>query len=218
MRNIKKVITFLLAFVMMVNASLTALASTQTSSYSNTSSKVNSTVIVTDKGVTINGVYYTQKEFIKLLDTAYETTSQVRPAVVGELIAGTWWIPGVGEVVITAAGVIVVAGVVVTAGSWIGKTVAKWFANKAIQQAYENAKENGEKTDNHSSQTGSSLPKTGKPNSSKDLKDNNGSVKQRRYYDKDGNADMDIDYHHGGTGHTFPHRHDWNNGSRGDAY
>lgn len=218
MRNIKKTITFLLVFVMMVNASLTALASTQTSSYSNNSSKVNSTVIVTDKGVTINGVYYTQEEFIKLLDTAYETTSQVRPAVVGELIAGTWWIPGVGEVVITAAGVIVVAGVVVTAGSWIGKTVAKWFANKAIQQAYENAKENGEKTDNHSSQTGSSLPKTGKPNSSKDLKDNNGSVKQRRYYDKDGNADMDIDYHHGGTGHTFPHRHDWNNGSRGDAY
>jgi hypothetical protein len=218
MRNFKKIITFLLVFVMMVNASLTALASTQTSTYSNTSSKVNNTVIVTDKGVTINGVYYTQEEFIKLLDTAYETTSQVRPAVVGELIAGTWWIPGVGEVVITAAGVIVVAGVVVTAGSWIGKTVAKWFANKAIQQAYENAKENGEKTDNHSSQTGSSLPKTGKPNSSKDLKDNNGSVKQRRYYDKDGNADMDIDYHHGGTGHTFPHRHDWNNGSRGDAY
>jgi hypothetical protein len=43
-------------------------------------------------------------------------------------------------------------------------------------------------------------------------------VKQRRYYDKNGNADMDIDYRHGGTGHTFPHRHDWNNGVRGPAY
>ncbi|MFV8821503.1 hypothetical protein [Faecalibacterium sp. 9] len=49
------------------------------------------------------------------------------------------------------------------------------------------------------------------------LEDSEG-VKQRRYYDKNGNADMDIDYRHGGTGHTFPHRHDWNNGVRGPAY
>ena len=59
--------------------------------------------------------------------------------------------------------------------------------------------------------------KPGTPYSSKDLEDSEG-VKQRRYYDKNGNADMDIDYRHGGTGHTFPHRHDWNNGVRGPAY
>ena len=84
------------------------------------------------------------------------------------------------------------------------------------------AKNTGEPTDKHSTQStseGSSLPKTGTPYSSKDLEDSEG-VKQRRYYDKNGNADMDmdIDYRHGGTGHTFPHRHDWNNGVRGPAY
>lgn len=68
------------------------------------------------------------------------------------------------------------------------------------------AKNTGEPTDKHSTQStseGSSLPKTGTPYSSKDLEDSEG-VKQRRYYDKNGNADMDIDYRHGGTGHTFP--------------
>ena len=88
------------------------------------------------------------------------------------------------------------------------------------EQAYEDAKNTGEPTDKHSTQStseGSSLPKTGTPYSSKDLEDSEG-VKQRRYYDKNGNADMDIDYRHGGTGHTFPHRHDWNNGVRGPAY
>ena len=87
-------------------------------------------------------------------------------------------------------------------------------------EAYEDAKNTGEPTDKHSTQStseGSSLPKTGTPYSSKDLEDSEG-VKQRRYYDKNGNADMDIDYRHGGTGHTFPHRHDWNNGVRGPAY
>ena len=98
-------------------------------------------------------------------------------------------------------------------------SVTQWFAERA-EQAYEDAKNTGEPTDKHSTQStseGSSLPKTGTPYSSKDLEDSEG-VKQRRYYDKNGNADMDIDYRHGGTGHTFPHRHDWNNGVRGPAY
>jgi len=54
------------------------------------------------------------------------------------------------------------------------------------------------------------LPKTGEPNSSSDILNPDGSVKQRRYYDKDGNADLDIDYNHTDDGtHTFPHRHTW---------
>ena len=55
----------------------------------------------------------------------------------------------------------------------------------------------------------------GEANSSKDLLDENGDVKQRRYYDENGDADLDIDYHHGGVGHKFPHKHYWNNGVRG---
>ena len=54
----------------------------------------------------------------------------------------------------------------------------------------------------------------GDANSSKDLPDENGDVKQRRYYDENGDADLGIDYHHGGVGHNFPHRHYWNNGVR----
>ena len=163
------------------------------------------------KGVYIDNIYYSQEQFIQLLDNAQKVvTPQTRSVA---LVAGTWWIPGVGQVVITAAGVILVAGAVVEAGSWIYDAITNWFE----QQAYEDAKDAGTPTNDHSTQEGSSLPKTGRPNSSKDLKDNQG-IKQRRYYDKNGNADMDIDYRHGGTGHTFPHRHDWNNGERGGAY
>lgn len=54
------------------------------------------------------------------------------------------------------------------------------------------------------------LPVQGEANSSMDLLNPDGSVKQRRYYDKDGKALEDIDYNHSDDGtHTFPHRHKW---------
>lgn len=54
-----------------------------------------------------------------------------------------------------------------------------------------------------------SLPARGDPNSSADLI-RDGRVKQRRYYDKDGRAEMDIDYEHTDDGtHKFPHTHLW---------
>lgn len=216
MKKFRRLLTMLLAVIMVFSTSMTTFANTTAESFS--ASETSGNVVVTDTGVYINGTYYSQEQFIQLLDTAQEVeTPQTRSAA---LIAGTWWIPGIGEVVITAAGVILVAGVVIEVGSWIYNAVTNWFADRAIQQAYEDAKKNGEPTDDHSTQTtseGAALPTTGRPNSSKDLKDDQG-VKQRRYYDKDGNADMDIDYRHGGVGHTFPHRHDWNNGVRGDAY
>lgn len=61
-------------------------------------------------------------------------------------MAGTWWIPGVGEVVITAAGAIVVAGVAYKAGTWIYDAVVNWFAvrqlNKSAEEAVENCNSN----------------------------------------------------------------------------
>ncbi len=96
-------------------------------------------------------------------------------------------------------------------GSWLYNKVAAYFA----ERAYEKAKKDGAKTENHSSQstsTKSSLPTTGKALSSKDLKDSKG-VKQRRYYDKNGKADVDIDFRHAGN-FKFPHRHTWTNGVR----
>lgn len=89
---------------------------------------------------------------------------------------------------------------------------------KIKKEKYDKAKKSGRATDNHSTERGSNLPRKGNPYSSKDLIGSKG-VKQRRYYDKNGNADMDIDYHHGGNEtHKFPHRHDWKNGIRGKAY
>jgi len=75
-------------------------------------------------------------------------------------------------------------------------------------------------SEEHSTQVGgSSLPKTGVPNSSKDLVDENGNVKQRRWYGPDGNAERDVDYSHGGAKHNFPHEHTWEwNGEEGTRF
>ena len=87
-------------------------------------------MLVTDTGIYINGNYYSQEQFIQLLDTAQEVQiPQTRSAVA--LVAGTWWIPGVGEVIITAAGVIIVGGAVIAAGTWIYNAVTDWFTQRA---------------------------------------------------------------------------------------
>ncbi|MDA9470911.1 hypothetical protein [Enterococcus sp. 5H] len=55
-----------------------------------------------------------------------------------------------------------------------------------------------------------SLDGKGEPNSSADLLNPDGSVKQRRYYGPDGKPIEDIDFNHPDDGtHEFPHRHQW---------
>jgi len=83
-----------------------------------------------------------------------------------------------------------------------------------IIEMYNLAKEQGTESPwGHSTQTsGNSLPVSGEGGyTSKDLvKD--GQLVQRRYYDGEGKADMDIDYtDHGNPGQhpKVPHRHDW---------
>ena len=73
---------------------------------------------------------------------------------------------------------------------------------------------NGQPLNNHRivpNTDASSLPATKQtPNSSADLLNPDGSVKQRRYYDADGKAQMDIDFNHTDDGtHEFPHIHIW---------
>ena len=73
---------------------------------------------------------------------------------------------------------------------------------------------NGQPLDNHKivpNTEASSLDATKHPpNSSADLLNPDGSVKQRRYYDADGRAQMDIDFNHIDDGtHEFPHIHIW---------
>lgn len=68
----------------------------------------------------------------------------------------------------------------------------------------------GGRTMNHSSTSSvNNLPTTSTKLSSKDLIQN-GAIKQRRYYDADGNAKQDIDYFHSGVNHEFPHLHYFN--------
>ena len=50
----------------------------------------------------------------------------ITPRSVSLAAGSTFFIPGVGQVVVTVAGVIIVAGVVVSASSWLGKKVSDW--------------------------------------------------------------------------------------------
>ena len=52
------------------------------------------------------------------------------------------------------------------------------------------------------------LPKKSDPNSDKHLYDEKG-LKRTRHYGQDGRAEYDIDYHHPGKKHKFPHKHKW---------
>lgn len=61
-----------------------------------------------------------------------------------------------------------------------------------------------------------SLPATHKPNARLDrYKD--GQKVQSRWYDKNGMAERNRDYKHGGK-YPFPHDHVWQNGSRGQEH
>lgn len=142
----RKIISFILMILMVSNISISAFASeTELSSKNTSTNKCN--IVITDDGVYINDVYYTQEQFVKLLNTAVEVditefkndtiknNRAIRSVGVqsatGVLIAGTWWIPGVGEVVITAAGVVIIGGTVIAAGTWLYNKVVDWFEARA---------------------------------------------------------------------------------------
>ncbi len=59
-----------------------------------------------------------------------------------------------------------------------------------------------------------SLPIKGKPNSSQELYNPDGTIKQKRWYDENGDPVRDRDFNHPGEGIPFPHDHEWKNGKR----
>lgn len=84
---------------------------------------------------------------------------------------------------------------------------------KPVEKAEDDAITQGKPRDKHKVEKGRTLPGKGEPKSSADLLNPDGSVKQRKYYGKDGRPEVDIDFNHTDNGtHTFPHRHiwDWN--------
>lgn len=167
MRKFKNLVAMGLVLAMVGNICGLS-ASSYYKSLSNTSVENNISTIVTDDGVYIEGAYYTKAKFTEILDTAIVDEPHEDSRVAG-LLAGTWLIPGVGEVVITVAGVIIVAGAVVKVGSWIYNTVSKLFAQKAIIQSV----------------------KKKIPNS---LKKPNGDVDLGKFKDKNGRTPLDKKY------------------------
>lgn len=103
----------------------------------------NSNVIVSNEGVSINGVYYSKEEFEQLLDQAIEQQSLETPhkssgfqtQAIPALVAGSYFIPGVGQVLITATGAIIVGGAIISGGTWLYNTISNWFSERAEVQA-----------------------------------------------------------------------------------
>lgn len=89
------------------------------------------TIEILENGVFLDDTYYTKEEFLKKLDDSKEIESnEIEVRSTGTLIAGTWWIPGIGKVVITVAGVIIVGGAVIKAGSWLYDSITSYFSTK----------------------------------------------------------------------------------------
>jgi hypothetical protein len=103
-------------------------------------------VVVDKDGIYIDGVFHSPEEFEKLLEQAQELTnapeSEYETQSALALVAGTWWIPGLGQVVITAAGVIIIAGITIAVGSWIYRIVSNWLAKIAFGRSAKNAVNN----------------------------------------------------------------------------
>jgi len=130
-------------------------------------------------------------------------------------VVAVYALPAIGEVVLYVGGAIGVAGVIYYVGNWYND-----YIQGLIQSSYQDAKNQGTPTNDHKTVTSSGdFGVSGDPDSSKDYVPA-GVVKQRRYYNHNGNADMDIDYYDNNPPdtHVFPHRHDWVNGVRGNWY
>ena len=144
----------------------------------------------------------------------------------------TWWITVGGTTAAvepTVAGeIILVAGALIIGCVVVGQEVIDLV--KSADEAKPDTKqedppqsiadsEEVEKDNTHSNND-NKLPTTDTPNTDKSIYDDKG-LKQTRHYGSDGKAEYDIDYHHPGKNHKFPHKHNWtwdvNGPTRGKA-
>lgn len=77
-------------------------------------------------------------EYIKNQSDMSNDDTIASPKSIGAL-AGSFLIPGVGQVVITVAGVITVGGAVVAAGSWLGQKIISWVKDYKFNSSVEDA-------------------------------------------------------------------------------
>ncbi|EAE0901572.1 hypothetical protein Y136_03280 [Listeria monocytogenes] len=83
--------------------------------------KVSKPVVVTNDDLIINGKKYNEEELKALLDQ----TVSIQPRMIGA--AALYFVPGVGQVALTATGVIILGGVTIGAGHWAYKTIKNYF-------------------------------------------------------------------------------------------
>ena len=122
MKKSYKVLSCVLASSLMLSNTIPAMAAENGDAETVSNVTQTASIQVDDSGITINGVYYTPKEFEELLDTAEPIDTpkprvQTRSAAIAGASAGAYFIPGVGEVLIAATGAVIVGGVAITAGT-----------------------------------------------------------------------------------------------------
>ena len=145
MKKSYKVLSCVLASSLMLSNTIPAMAAENGDAETVSNVTQTASIQVDDSGITINGVYYTPKEFEELLDTAEPIDTpkprvQTRSAAIAGASAGAYFIPGVGEVLIAATGAVIVGGVAITAGNWAYKKIVSYFK--------EHTKNNGKSTHN----------------------------------------------------------------------
>lgn len=141
----KRQLSLMLAIIMLIlplaNVIAEGVAIDEADTYTYLSSNIDSKLYITEEGIYINDVYYTQEEFVNLLDNAEVTeltpdeNGTIAPMSAIAIGAGTYIIAGIGKVIVTEAGKIIVAGVVVKAGSWVYNTVMNWFEVRNIKKS-----------------------------------------------------------------------------------
>ena len=132
MKKSYKVLSCVLASSLMLSNTIPAMAAENGDAETVSNVTQTASIQVDDSGITINGVYYTPKEFEELLDTAEPIDTpkprvQTRSAAIAGASAGAYFIPGVGEVLIAATGAVIVGGVAITAGTWAYKKIVSYF-------------------------------------------------------------------------------------------
>ncbi len=115
-----RIISFILIFSLIIaNVGNTVYAKEKTTKFNS----------VTRNTITIKGKSFSQAKFDKALNKAIiisiDNSSLTNR---GNFAAGLYFIPGVGEVLITVTGVVIVAGIVIYAGSWAYKKIVTYFS------------------------------------------------------------------------------------------
>lgn len=89
-----------------------------------------SSLQINDDSIVINGTVFTRAEVSRRLDGAISI--QERDAVAAAATA-VYFIPGIGEVILTAACAVIVAGTVIVAGSWLYNTIMQKLQQRPLK-------------------------------------------------------------------------------------